>query len=98
MLTDRIDIFATEPRNDLLSDAGTEAYCAAEPGMQYALYVPNGGSVHLDMSGAEGEWMLTWLDISESEWSEEETVEGGEHIEITAPNEGQWAAAILPAN
>ena len=98
MLTDRIDIFAAEPRNDLLSDAGTEAYCAAEPGMQYTLCIPNGGSVQLDMRDAEGEWTLTWLHISESKWSEEETVEGGDHIEITAPNGGQWAAAIVPAN
>jgi pimeloyl-ACP methyl ester carboxylesterase len=44
LLTDAMNVFVCEPRNDLLGDRSpNEAYCLAEPGRQYAVYFPDGG-------------------------------------------------------
>ena len=95
MLTDNMDIFTCEPHNDLLSarkDNG--AYTIAKPGREYAVYFPNGGSVRLDISDAQGDMRLRWLEISQSKWVKEENLEGGEVISLSAPGEGHWAALI----
>ncbi len=41
---------------------------------------------------------LHWLDISESRWADEESVLGGDSVQITAPGEGHWAALISLTN
>jgi hypothetical protein len=99
LFTSAFDVFRVQPRNDLLSEReGNEAYCAAIPGREYALYFPKGGSVLLNMSDAEGEWVIKWLDILNCEWKAEETVQGGDPVAITAPGAGQWAAVLLSEN
>ena len=95
MLTDAMNIFVCEPRNDLLSDrSSNEAYCLAEPGRQYAVYFPDGGSVTLDLSAAEGNLQMRWLDIVAGEWVHEDTVDGGGDATLTAPGDGDWAVVI----
>lgn len=96
MVTNAFDLFSTEPRNDLLSDrAENEAYCLAKPGVQYALYFPDGGAVTLDLSAAPGTIQVRWLDISRSAWREPETVAGGGRLKIETPGMGQWAVLVL---
>lgn len=95
MLTDEINLFVCTPRNDLLSEKSSdEVYCLAEPGRQYALYFPDGGAVRLDLSVTQGEFTLRWLDINESQWTEEAFVQGGGPVEVATPGEGHWAAVI----
>jgi hypothetical protein len=97
MVTDAMTLFSTEPRNDLLSDrAENEAYCLAEPGVQYALYFPDGGAVTLDLSAARGSLQVRWLDIHRSAWQEPETVTGGGAREMKSPGKGPWVAVITP--
>ena len=96
MLTDAMDLFACEPRGDLLSDRNDkEAYCLAEPGRQYAVYFPGGGSVTLDLSGAPEELTARWLDIENAEWTEEEPLRGGGRVQISPPGTGHWAVLML---
>jgi hypothetical protein len=98
MFLDAFNVFAAEPDNGLLSDrAENEAYCAADPGKQYAVYFPDGGSVTLDLSVAKGAYRVRWLDIKRSRWSEEATLPGGKPARLTAPGEGQWVVLIEPA-
>lgn len=95
MATDELDINRTEPGNDLLSDrSDNEAYLLAEPGRQYAVYFPDGGSVTLDLSDAPVELSMQWLDISNSRWMDETTVQGGNTVELTSPGEGQWVVVL----
>jgi hypothetical protein len=97
MLTDAMNVFVCEPRNDLLSDRQpNEAYCLAEPGRQYAVYFPDGGGVKLDVSVAEGALQVRWLDIHRSTWQEPQTVDGGGALELKAPGKGHWAVLIVP--
>lgn len=91
-----MDVFSCAPRNDLLSDRKpNEAYCLAEPGVQYAVYFPAGGAVKLDVSGAQGELQLRWLNIARSAWGNAETVSGGRALELKAPSEGPWAVLAV---
>lgn len=92
-----IRFWDVEPVDNLLSDREVnEAYLAARPGVAYALYFPNGGSVSLDLQAAPGRFEVRWIDIGSGEWGKRETIEGGTRTTLSAPAEGHWAAAILP--
>ena len=96
-LEDKIPLWSVNPANDLLSDREeNEAYLAAAPGSAYALYFPAGGSVTLDLAGAPGPFALHWIDIDSGEWGPETEITGGGPLPLTAPGEGNWAAAIVP--
>jgi hypothetical protein len=98
MATDELDIALTLPRNDLLSDReDNEAYLLAEPGRQYAIYFPKGGSVVLDMSHASGQWNYRWINLDRAEWSDNSRVKAGMNIRLTAPDEGHWIAVMTPS-
>ncbi len=91
MLTDAMNVFTCEPRNDLLSDrSANEAYCLAEPGRQYAVYFPEGGQVKLNAADAKGTLHVRWLDINRGNWQPPQTVVGGQALELKAPDKGHW--------
>jgi hypothetical protein len=71
-----------------------EAYLAARPVEQYALYFTYGGSVGLDLSDVKGPFKLKWISITEGSWVKEEVIEGGSLVTVTAPFNGGWLAAI----
>jgi hypothetical protein len=90
--TDAMTVFTCEPRNDLLSDReSNEAYCLAEPGLQYAVYFPNGGSVKLDVSAAAGTLEVRWFDITRGAWRTPRRVLGGGTVDLKTPDAGPWA-------
>jgi len=73
-----------------------EAYLAAEPGEQYALYFTRGGSVDLDLSAfSAANFDLTWINIDTGEWGASATITGGAKVSIDAPSNGAWVAAIV---
>ena len=98
-ITDEIDIFTCEPNNDLLSNrADNGAYTIANPGREYAVYFPNGGSVNINLSTGEKKDTKTvtirWIDIGKSEWMQEEEVPFNDSITLSAPTETHWAVLI----
>ena len=54
-------------RNDLVGNKenGNSRYCFAKPGEIYLVYLPNGGSTRLDLSGAEGNFEVKWFNPRE---------------------------------
>lgn len=95
MLTDEMDIFTCAPHNDLLSEREpNEAYCTARPGVEYAVYFPNGGAISLDIAGLEGSATVRWLDILKGKWGASEPVEGGGRLALRSPSQGYWAVLI----
>lgn len=91
-----IRLWDVEPANYLLSNrADNEAYLAARPGLAYALYFTDGGSVGLNLKDAPGQFDLRWIDIATGEWGGRETVNGGAVAAINAPAKGHWLAAIV---
>ena len=96
MFTSEFDVFTVEPRNDLLTEREpNEAYCAAHPGEAYAVYFTDGGSVELDLTDANGAFRVRWLNILDSEWTDETEVQAGGSIELMPPGDGQWLAVLL---
>jgi len=99
MITGRINIFQSQPRNDLLGDREeNEAYCLSESGTKFAVFFPAGGDVSLQVAGenAGQEWQIRWLDILNSRWLATETVPGGATLRLTAPSDGMWAVSVQP--
>ncbi len=95
MLTDKMDIFRCAPHNDLLSEREpNEAYCMARPGVEYAVYFPNGGAISLDIAGLEGSATVRWLDILKSKWGTSEPVETGGRLALQCPSQGYWAVLV----
>ncbi|MBN1670391.1 MAG: hypothetical protein JXR37_05140 [Kiritimatiellae bacterium] len=106
LLEERIKFWDITPQMDLLSDRKpNEAYLAAKPGEQYALYFPNGGAVKLDLSKAPGTFEVTWISVSMGRPVQsaqtrgyklmEPTLEGGKVVDMTAPYKGGWVAALV---
>ncbi len=94
LLTTCFDTFAAEPANHLLSErTENEAYCAANPGRQYAVYFTDGGSVLLNPEGP-GPFRVRWLEIENGGWTDEETVVGGQPLRLSPPGEGQWVVLV----
>jgi hypothetical protein len=101
MFFEVFDVFRATPDADsrlLLGRESNEAFLSFTPGKQYALYFPNGGAVSLDLSDAPGEFTLRWLDINESQWGKEGSMQGGAPVEITSPGEGQWMVVLLASH
>jgi len=97
MLLRKIDIFAATPdtASRLLGDRDpNEAYLTHEGQATYALYFPDGGTVTLDLTGTEGPYRVEWLDVEASEWTARRTVDGGQHVRLNAPENGNWAVLV----
>lgn len=72
------------PRNDLASTA----YCLAHPGEEYLVYLPAGGAVSVDLSGAQGKLAVEWFDPDRDVIRTAGPVRGGERRTLTAPFSG----------
>ena len=95
MLTDSMDIFTSEPHNDLLSNRKENgAYATANPGKEYAVYFPSGDSVAIDLNAVQGRVKAKWLDITASLWAKEEILKGGGLVTLSPPGTGHWAVLI----
>lgn len=93
-VTDGFDVFACEPRLDLLGDRDDdEAYLLADPGEAYAVYFPDGGSVTLSVeSGEDAE--CRWYDADEPGWAERESLPADDPVRLDTPGDGQWAVVV----
>jgi len=80
----RMRLAAAVPRDDLASTK----YCLANPGAEYLVYVPDGGDVTVDLSGASGKLDVEWLDPSTGERLSGGTTDGGGPREFEAPFRG----------
>jgi hypothetical protein len=102
-LADTIDLFSCAPHQNLLRHhSWNEAYCTANPGVEYAVFFPDGGDCVLDISAAAGTALtLRWLDIRASSWGPEATAvqagagEANSWLRLVTPTEeGYWAALV----
>ena len=72
-LAERVDLAAMAPRDDLASTR----YCLAQPGSEYIVYLPEGGEVEVDLSGAAGSFHVEWIHPVEGTITQGEPVAGG---------------------
>lgn len=95
-LTDRIDVFRCRPANDLLQNrARNEAFCFAQPGIEYAIYFTDGGDLFLK---SEVDLSVEWLHVLTSEWKTPQILpseNGLVHLQ-TPTAYGYWALLARP--
>ena len=86
---ERLDLAAMTPQNKLASTG----YCLANPGSEYLVYLPSGGKVTVDLSGAKGELAVEWFDPASGKATAAHAAKGGVQQEFSAPFQG--AAVML---
>ena len=99
MITNKMNVFTCEPRNDLLSNReDNEAYVFANPGKEYAVYFPNGGSVDLDLrTNAKTDAKkidIRWLNISKSEWKMGKIIPFRDSLTLSQPTDSHWVVLV----
>ncbi|MEX2263218.1 MAG: Ig-like domain-containing protein [Bryobacteraceae bacterium] len=68
------------------------AFCLARPGETYALYLPSGGSVTVDLT-AGNRYQVDWFDPRAGGWKQEPAVAGGTQT-LAPPGSGDWALRL----
>jgi hypothetical protein len=80
---DTIPFYRMSPRQDLTSNG----FCLASPGNHYLVYLPEGGSVDINVNG--GPFNVQWIDATKPN----EKRSGGKTSNgrgLTAPGDGDW--------
>jgi hypothetical protein len=94
-LSTKVNVFESEPYNDFLSDRDPEeAYCMVNPGREYVVYFPAGGSVSLYYASLKGTITLEWCEVLKAEWSAPESIRPTGIIKLECPGEGHWIAVL----
>ena len=82
-LAERMNLAAATPQSALASSR----YCLAEPGRQYAVYLPSGKGT-VDLSGAKGTLAVEWIHPRTGKSQKADPVEGGAKRQFAAPFQG----------
>jgi len=88
-------LWTLEPANHLFLDRKpNQAYLSAGKGHAFALYLPVGGEVQIDLSSAKEPLVVRWIEIATGEWGPEHHILGGAKVSLKSPGPDNWAAAI----
>ena len=91
-----VPLWSLQAADELLSEReANEAYMAADKGRSYVVYFPSGGTVQLDLSGAQGELTAHWINIDTGELGPQKAIQGGGKMELSPPGKENWAVAII---
>ena len=77
----RMNLASMIPRGDLASTR----YCLANSGVEYLVYLPDGGKMNLDLSAASGTLAVEWFNPNVGEAVSAGTTTGGDNREFAAP-------------
>jgi len=97
LLLSELQILRCEPDPDssLLVDRGENgAYLTRIDGEEYAVYLPDGGQVGLDLRQATGRFEGKWLDLDGGRWAGRFEAPGGTVVSLKPPGDGQWVALL----
>jgi hypothetical protein len=87
-LANRIPLAAMLPHDELASTT----YCLAQPGSHYVVFLPDGGEVSVDLSGAEGMYDVEWIHPVDGTSKSAAAVRSGSRATVKSPLAG---AAVL---
>ncbi len=90
---ERINLAAMTPQNDLSS---TE-FCLADPGREYLVYLPSGGTVTVDLTAANGKLNSEWMHPVKGTITPGETISGGGKRTLAAPFRGHAVVYLWKA-
>lgn len=84
-VAERVNLTAMTPHGELASTS----YCLADPGREYLVYLPDGGSVTVDLSAVKGAVAVEWFDPKQRDFTGGEPVAGGERRTFACPTAGE---------
>jgi hypothetical protein len=90
----RMELQSMTPRNDLASTA----YCLANPNREFLVYLPEGDSTIVDLSGMEGAATVEWMHPVEGLITNGGSVSGGSKLNFAVPFEGPAVLYIRKAS
>src|SRR5215468_4127379 len=79
-----VDLSAMSPSNESCSSG----YCLINPGREYLVYLPGGGTVRVDLSAASGNFVASWFSPLTGQTTSGGTVSAGIPILFTSPING----------
>jgi hypothetical protein len=85
-----IEWWSMSPDNSLVNNG----FALAQEGQEYVVYLPNGGSVRVDLSAASGELSAEWFNPRNGETISAGMVSGGGNRNFTAPDGNDWVLHI----
>jgi hypothetical protein len=83
------DWWRTDPHDELV---GKGAYCLAEPGRAYAVYLPRGGKATVRLE--PGRYRASWFNPRSGETRALSAVEGPAWTSPESPDSGDWALLL----
>ena len=89
-LANKMELAKMRPHGELSSTG----YCLAAPGMEYLVYLPEGGEATVDLSDATGELQVEWMQPVEGTLTAGDSVEGGAERTLRVPFEGDAVVHI----
>lgn len=90
---ERIDLAVMTPSSQLASTK----YCLANAGSEYLVYLPDGGSVTVDLTNAQGDFAVEWQNAATGKDVKANTVPGGARREFNAPFDGDAVLYLVRA-
>lgn len=69
-------------------EIASSRYCLAVPGNEYLVYLPDSGSVTVDLSAASGQMAVEWFDPTRGRTQKADAAAGGGKTTFTAPFSG----------
>jgi Chitobiase/beta-hexosaminidase C-terminal domain/Family of unknown function (DUF6298)/Putative collagen-binding domain of a collagenase len=79
-----VDLSSMSPSTELCSSG----YCLINPGREYLVYLPTGGTVRVDLSAASGSFVVSWFSPLTGRTTPGGTVSAGIPILFTSPIDG----------
>jgi hypothetical protein len=79
----------TDPHDDLVNN---DAFCLAEPGKTYAVYLPRGGKVTVKLGA--GKYKAQWFNPRTGETKAQPAAEGPAWTSPESPDSGDWALLL----
>jgi Concanavalin A-like lectin/glucanases superfamily/Chitobiase/beta-hexosaminidase C-terminal domain/Family of unknown function (DUF6298) len=70
------------------SEVCSSGYCLINPGGEYLVYVPAGGTVRVDLSAGSGNFVTSWFSLVKGQTTSGGTVDAGIPILFTSPVDG----------
>lgn len=84
-LSKRLDLVHMVPHNELSSTN----YCLANPGKEYFIYFPEGGTAILDLKISNSKYIMEWFfPLLNKTFTRNDFVNGGDYLTITSPFSG----------
>jgi carbon monoxide dehydrogenase subunit G len=87
----KMNLIAMTPQGSLSSSG----YALANPGQEYLIYIPSGGSVNVNLSGNSNTFTVEWLNTGSGAVTSGGTVSGGGTVALGAPFGGPAVLYLL---